>query len=79
MTKDFPDTEYKEEISFLTVKSHYLLALNSIESKKEQRIKDSIAAYVKFADEFPKSSYMKEAENLYDNILKEKIKLNSNS
>lgn len=77
MLKDFPDTEYKEEVTFLIVKSHYYLAINSIESKKEQRIKDTIASYIKFADEFPKSSYLEEAENLYENILKEKQKLNS--
>lgn len=73
--KDFPDTEYKEEISFLIVKSNYYLAINSVESKKEQRIRDTIASYIKFADEFPKSDYMKEAENLYENILKEKESL----
>lgn len=73
--KDFPDTEYKEEITYLILKSHYYLTINSIESKKEQRIKDTIASYIKFADEFPKSSYLREAENLYENILKEKQKL----
>jgi outer membrane protein assembly factor BamD len=77
MLKDFPDTEYKEEVAFLIVKSHYYLAINSIESKKEQRIKDTIASYIKFADEFPKSDYLREAENLYENILKEKQKINS--
>lgn len=77
MLKDFPDTEYKEEVTFLILKSHYFLALNSIESKKEQRIKDTITSYIKFADEFPKSDYLREAENLYENILKEKQKLNS--
>ncbi len=74
--KDFPDTEYKEEVAFLIVKSHYYLASNSIESKKEQRIKDTISSYIKFADDFPKSDYLKEAENLYENILKEKATLN---
>lgn len=73
--KDFPDTEYKEEISFLILKSSYLLAINSIESKKEQRIKDTLTTYIKFADEFSKSVYLREAEKLYEDILSEKQKL----
>jgi outer membrane protein assembly factor BamD len=64
-TKDFPDTEHKEELDFLTVKSYYLLAINSIESKKQERFKAAIDNYAKFAERFPKSDYSKEAEKIY--------------
>jgi len=43
--KDFPDTKYKEESLFYILKSNYLLAINSIESKKIERFKATIVAY----------------------------------
>jgi outer membrane protein assembly factor BamD len=72
---DFPDSKYREEAMFLALKASYLLAINSVETKKEARLKDTIESYVKFADSFSKSSLMKEAEFLYENALKEKQKL----
>ena len=46
--KDFPDTKYREQSLFYILKSNYLLAMNSIESKKKERLKDTIMAYNKF-------------------------------
>ncbi len=73
--KDFPGTKYSEEMSFLTIKSYYLLAKNSIETKKAERLDLAIETYIKFVDNFPKSEYLKEAETIYDSSkkLKEKI------
>lgn len=67
---DFPGSKHLEEFKFLTIKSYYLLAINSIESKKEERYKSSINAYLKFVDLFPTSKYIKEAESIYSNSLK---------
>lgn len=72
---DFPDTRYREELSFLIVKSGYLLAVNSIESKKEERLTSAIAAYQNFVDVFPKSPYLREAESIYESALKMKERL----
>ena len=73
--KDFPDTKYREELNFLIIKSNYLLAINSIEAKKEERLKATIDAYLKFVDTFPKSEYLQSAESIYENALKMKEKL----
>jgi len=62
---DFPDTDYKEEILFNSLKAHYKLALNSVDSKKEERLKDTMKAYVKFADSLPNSSLLRKAEDMY--------------
>ena len=64
--KRFPDTEYREEVMFGILKSNYKLAVNSIESKKQQRFKNTMAAYIKFADSFPESSYLRRAEEIYE-------------
>lgn len=72
--KDFPDSKYNEELNYLLVKSHYLLAFNSIDSKKAERLKATFEAYLKFIDKYPKSAYQKDAESLYDSALKLKDK-----
>lgn len=73
--KDFTDSKHEEELNFLTIKSYYLLAVNSIESKKQERFKAAIDSYIKFIDKYPKSKYIKEGENIYtislDNLKKQ--------
>ena len=63
---EFPDTKKQEEIMFLIVKSYHLLAMNSIESKKEERYKLTADAYIEFVDKYPKSKYLREAERMYN-------------
>lgn len=77
LLKDFPGTNYKEEALYLTFKSEYFLAINSISSKKLERIDDSIKSYIKFVDSFPQSEFVKDAEGAYESILKEKEKINA--
>jgi outer membrane protein assembly factor BamD len=77
--KDFPDTKYREELSFLTIKLWYLLALNSIEAKKAERFKASVDAYIKFIDAFPQSKYASEAESVYLSALQDLEKYNKPS
>ncbi len=69
--KDFSDSKYIEEMSYLILKSHYLLAINSIESKKNERFKASIDSYLKFVNLFPNSIYIKDAEEIYTKSIKE--------
>jgi outer membrane protein assembly factor BamD len=74
--KDFPDTKHEEELKFLTIKSFYLLAVNSIESKKQERFKSTVDHYIKFIDSYPQSKYLREAENIYSSSLKNLEKYN---
>ncbi len=75
MLTDFPDSPHREEIEFLVVKSSYLLAINSIDSKKEERLNDTIEHYHKFVDDFRDSEYVKKAENFYADALRELDKM----
>lgn len=68
--KEFPDTKHAEELHYLIIKSYYLLALNSIESKKQERFKSAVDSYLKFVDGYPNSSYLKNAESIYTSALK---------
>lgn len=68
--KEHPDTEYREDIMFLIVRSSYLLAKNSIEELKMERFQETINEYYAYIDEFPANQYSKEAEKIYANCVK---------
>jgi outer membrane protein assembly factor BamD len=73
--REYPNSKHIEELHFLIVKSNYLLAVNSIPLKKEERFKETIKSYITFADLFAKSRYIKQAEEYYDSSIKELEKL----
>lgn len=75
MLRDFPDSPHREEIQFLVIKSSFLLAENSIESKKEERLTATIENYHSFVDKYKDSKYMKDAEGYYVDALRELEKI----
>lgn len=75
MLRDFPDSPHREEIEFLVVKSSYLLAINSVESKKEDRLNNTIENYHKFVDSHSDSKYIKDAEKYYEDAVRELQKI----
>ncbi|HBX53130.1 MAG: hypothetical protein A2275_02575 [Bacteroidetes bacterium RIFOXYA12_FULL_35_11] len=73
MMKEYPDSQYREEIMYLILKSCYLLAENSIEKKKKERYQNTLNEYYILIDEYPTSKYIKEAESMFTSSSK-KIK-----
>jgi outer membrane protein assembly factor BamD len=76
LLREYPDTKYREESMYLLIKARYYLALNSVEEKKEQRIKDATTQYNLFHAEFPESEFGSEAISLNERIQKLQIKFN---
>lgn len=74
LLNDFPDTPRKEEIIYLTIKSGYLYATHSIESKKQERYEEVLKTYYTLIDEYPNSKYLKDAERIFKNITNDKNK-----
>lgn len=68
---DFLGTSYREEALYLKFKSAYYLGMNSIFSKKEERLNDAIKFHERFKKSFPQSEYLKETNTLIPNIEKE--------
>ncbi|MGQ1783926.1 MULTISPECIES: outer membrane protein assembly factor BamD [unclassified Saccharicrinis] len=68
--KDFPDTKYREELSYLILEAKYIQAVNSVIEKKEDRMRDAIDEYFSFINEFPESDYMKKAVKIYNDASK---------
>lgn len=76
MLRDFPDNKYREEVNYLIVKASYLLATNSIDEKKTERFVATSEYYIKFADNFGNSKYLKSAEAMYESAQKHIDKAN---
>ena len=62
----YPGTEYKELALFTMLKAEFTYANKSVESKKEERFKNTLDIYYKLVDNFPQSRYLRDAEKLYD-------------
>ncbi|MAW21725.1 MAG: outer membrane protein assembly factor BamD [Flavobacteriales bacterium] len=72
---DFPSFNNREEVHYLIVRSSYLLAKNSISTKIEERLKETLDVYSQFKDNYPKSQYLKELESTYNNTQEALIQL----
>jgi outer membrane protein assembly factor BamD len=70
--KDFPESRYIDELMYTTVNSYYLLAINSLETKKLERLNLSIESYLKLVDLYPNSNYSSKAESIYESCKKMK-------
>ena len=68
--KEYPDSKYREELMFYLLKSKYLLAENSIEEKKRERLNNALDEYYTFTDEYSGSKYRKEADRYFSSIKK---------
>ncbi|UBM58863.1 outer membrane protein assembly factor BamD [Marinilongibacter aquaticus] len=68
--RDFPDSQYNEELNYVQVKSEFELAENSYFSKQEERYKKTLDFYEKFIDAYPESSYLKELGDIYEKAQK---------
>jgi outer membrane protein assembly factor BamD len=68
--QEYPNTDFREEIMFLILKSRYLLADNSIASKQKERFQATLDEYYSFKEEFPESEYTKEAKKFFEETTK---------
>jgi outer membrane protein assembly factor BamD len=69
--KEFPDSEYNEELAFLKVDAEFSLAQNSLETKQKERYHDAMSYHQEFVDKYPQSAYIKQTEKMYETSQKE--------
>ncbi len=69
--RDFPDSQYNEELAFLKVDAEYSLAKNSLETKQKERYQETMNYYQGFIDRYPSSKYLKQAEKMFESSQKE--------
>jgi outer membrane protein assembly factor BamD len=63
LMNDFPDSERSEDYKLKVIKSYYLYASNSVDSKKVERFETVISEVNDFVNRFPESKMMSEVEN----------------
>jgi outer membrane protein assembly factor BamD len=63
--KDFPDSRYNEELSYLKVGAQFSLAENSFDFKQKERYADVVKFYQELIDKYPQGSYVRDAEKMY--------------
>jgi len=64
--KEYPNTQYREELMFLKLESSYLYAFNSIADKQQERFQVTLDEYYSFVEEFPDSEFNKDVQKIYD-------------
>jgi len=70
---NYPESSIGDEYMLMVVKSYYEYAKSSIYSKQEERYAKVTSEYFDFADRYPDSKLLKEAEN-YKNLSQNEIK-----
>jgi outer membrane protein assembly factor BamD len=68
--KDFPDSPFRENLHFLILDSHYQYALQSTKRRKLERFNDATQAFHIFATRFADSSYLYDAQRIYESCVK---------
>ncbi len=64
MIRDFPDTQYREEAMYMTIKAYYEFAYNSVPQRQEERYQDVLESYTAFARRYPESDYISDATRM---------------
>ena len=63
---DYPETKYREELMYLLLRSNFLLAENSVPSRRLERFQATLDEYFSFVGEFPQSEYLRDVRRIYD-------------
>jgi outer membrane protein assembly factor BamD len=63
--KEYASTKYREKMMFLKLNSLYLYALHSLAIKQKERYQATLDDYFSFMEEFPKSSYSRDVDDIF--------------
>ncbi|GAB2561457.1 outer membrane protein assembly factor BamD [Spirosoma areae] len=69
--REFPDSQYNEELAFLKVDAEFSLAQNSLETKQKERYQEAISYHQAFVDKYPNSTFLKQSEKMFETSQKE--------
>lgn len=79
LLREFPDSKHREEVTYLMARCNYLLAMNSIQAKAEERAQKSVDSCKKFLAAYKDSQYesevkgvQRDAERLLERLARDK-------
>lgn len=68
---DYPGSVYREEALYLKLEASTHMAMNSLESLKQERLENAREAYKVLKKQYPESEFTKKSDNLLEKIEKE--------
>ena len=68
---DYPGTPFREDALFYLFDSSYKLAVNSIPSKKFERLNEARKVYEELISEYPQTQFLNKSESMISDIDKE--------
>lgn len=68
-SKNYPDSEYNEEVAYLKFIAQYQYAMKSIYSRQLERFREANKFYLQFLDKYPDSEFLRDAEKRYRDSL----------
>jgi outer membrane protein assembly factor BamD len=77
LLNQYPDSKRTDEYKLMIIRSYYLFANMSVESKQKERFEKVVEEYYDFTDRFPESKLIKDAEK-YFNLSKNSLKAINN-
>ncbi len=66
--RQWPNSRFREDAMWLMLRSDHQLAVNSVEQKRSERIQEAIGTYHNFADAFPQSPLLPDAQRLHRDL-----------
>ena len=73
--KDFPDSNFNEEVAYMKILSQYEYARISTVRRQKKRYGDVLTYHTEFVDAYPESGFTKLAQRLYSSSLRALNKL----
>ncbi|RFC54895.1 outer membrane protein assembly factor BamD [Brumimicrobium aurantiacum] len=71
--EDYPRSEYIEEAAYIQFRNSYVLAMNSVLSKKKERVENAMETYAKYSYLFEDESYAKRTKRYNEELSDELI------
>lgn len=71
LLKEYPDTEFKEDVLYKIVNAYYNYAMKSIEEKQKERFENAVKAYYDFVALYPESRYVADVDKMRERIEEE--------
>lgn len=65
LLSDYPDTKYREEVSYFKIVAYFEYAEKSIVARQEERYTETIDLYNEFIFKYPESDFIADAEKFY--------------
>jgi outer membrane protein assembly factor BamD len=75
LMKKYPDTKFKEDAMFYSIKAQYHYASKSVKGKRKERYEEAVDIYKEFTRLYPDSKYNRDIEYMVSKVNKDLKKL----